>query len=110
MAADRDCPSALTNAQANISQTQIDYLQSKEQELTFKPKINKNYANAKPAASKKDQVCEQVLNERHRKEMQECTFKPKINYVNQATVSDKASSVRGTERFYELRDLKRRQD
>lgn len=57
MAANRDSSAALTK-QKKLTERQREYLESKEEPLSFRPKINRNYKDAKPALPRKQQICE----------------------------------------------------
>lgn len=86
-------------------------MKSKNQELTFAPVINTNYAYAQAPPNKRETIREQILSERQQSEMSECTFKPKImiNFKHNDQI-EIDRMVSGMERFYELKDLQKRKN
>ncbi|CDW75862.1 UNKNOWN [Stylonychia lemnae] len=119
IAAQRDCLKELTQADGkSINQKQQEYLEYKLKDCTFQPKINQNYQvlsgleevieDSKQFHLKRDQWQHQQQAEKTYQEMKQCTFVPHIN-SQQRWNDDPHVEVKGLERFFELKDLQRRQ-
>lgn len=59
-----------------------------------------------PAPSRKQEVAEQIMRQQTEKEMQECKFRPTLESKQPKKTSAK---VQGLDRYFELKDLHRRQ-
>eukprot|EP00347_Sterkiella_histriomuscorum_P014910 403359047 len=120
IAQSRDSYFELTNYENinRLNQKQQDYAETRMKEYTFQPKINQVYQvqsnfsaiieDAQSHQIKKDLWQHQQQTFKTMDEFRDCTFTPQIN---QQTLynQDPDVKVKGLERYFELKDLQRRQ-